>query len=300
MFKKRRLLLGVIDELNRLNRFDPLTLMKVMFLLTKQKSPQFSTYGYYAYKYGPFSSELYSDMRLLVKQELLEENLEENLEQNLEEKLAPGTNFKSFSVSKIGKQEIQLLPSEKTFINVLLKKYPTTSSLIDYIYETFPEYTINSVRKHVPIPYPLDNTPCFFLIGYEMRNIDDFLQELIKRNIDTLVDVRFTPHSMKYMFNKTRLSNSLEKVNIKYIHIPQLGIEGEKRKNLDTKADYEALFLEYRVDIPSKKTILDELIKIGEKKRIALMCYERDYHSCHRREIGRYLKNHNNKVKIIS
>ena len=40
MFKKRRLLLGVIHELNRLNRFDPLTLMKIMFLLTKQKPPK--------------------------------------------------------------------------------------------------------------------------------------------------------------------------------------------------------------------------------------------------------------------
>lgn len=288
MFKKRRLLLGVIDELNRLNRFDPLTLMKIMFLLTKQKTPKYSTYGYYAYKYGPFSSEIYSDMRLLVKQDLLEE------------KSTPGTNYQSFSISKTGQEEIQLLSSEKTFISKILNKFPDTSSLLDYIYETFPEYTVNSVRRNIPIPYLLDDTPAFFLIGYEMRNIDDFLQELIKRNIDTLVDVRCNPHSMKYMFNKARLSTSLEKVNINYIHIPQLGIEGEKRKKLDTQADYEALFLEYRNSISSKKGNLDYLMTIGENKRIALMCYERDYHSCHRREIGRYLQNQNQKVKIIS
>ncbi len=288
MFKKRRLLLGVISELNRLNRYDLLTLMKVMFLLTKQKPPRFSTYGYYAYKYGPFSSEIYSDMRLLIKQDLLQE------------KLDPETNCKLTTVSKTGKQKIKLFSSEKTFINDILKKYSDTTSLVDYIYETFPEYTINSERKHIPIPYSLDDTPGFFLIGYEMRNIDGFLQELIKRNIDTLVDVRFTPHSMKYMFNKTRLANSLEKVKIQYMHIPQLGIEGEKRKNLDTKADFEALFMEYRKKIPTKKENLDKLIKIGQNKRIALMCYERDYYSCHRREIGRYLKKQNQKVKIIS
>ena len=52
-------------------------------------------------------------------------------------------------------------------------------------------------------------------------------------------------YSQKYGFSKTQLTKACEGVGIEYIHIPELGIESDKRKDLKSQEDYDTLFEDY-------------------------------------------------------
>ncbi|MCS2389053.1 DUF488 domain-containing protein [Bacteroides thetaiotaomicron] len=60
-----------------------------------------------------------------------------------------------------------------------------------------------------------------------------------------LCDVRKNAYSQKYGFSKGQLEKACTGVGIKYIHIPQLGIESEQRQDLKSQKDYEILFESY-------------------------------------------------------
>ncbi|MHA1997145.1 MAG: DUF488 domain-containing protein [Promethearchaeota archaeon] len=271
MFLRQRMLLGVIDLIEQLDRSNKLTLIKVLFLLAKEHPPRFTMYGFHPYKYGPFSTKIYSDLSYFGRKGYVAER--ENI----------------VHILKDGKVEERLEPDHVRFVKHILSKYPDDRTLIDYIYEKYPEYTVRSPRRNIPRAIALDVKPGFFLIGYEGRSIDDFLRDLILNNIHVLVDVRWNARSMKYEFNKGRLEKAVKNLDIQYKHIPELGIAPEKRKNLKSKNDYEILFAEYARELPNKREYIEKIMKLGEKRRIALMCFEADVQSCHRRELGKIL-----------
>lgn len=285
MQKKQELLMNVINILDKVGRSNKLTLIKIMFLIHKQNKINYSSYNFYPYKYGPFSTRIYSDLYYFYKQGLLSKVSEED--------------DKNIQVTPLGKTFCKIEYSLEQYIKSILKQNPTINSLIDYVYDKYPEFTIKSVRKNNPHVVNQDTTPGFFLIGYEGRDIDAFLNVLIQNNIDILIDVRNNPRSMKYDFNKERLKKYLNNVKIEYESIPELGIRSELRKDLRDQADYESLFRDYALSLPSKKEFTKRLIKMVENERIALMCFEKDVNQCHRRELGKYFQNKGIKVSII-
>ena len=96
---------------------------------------------------------------------------------------------------------------------------------------------------------PLFQEARIFTIGYEGRSLDAFLNTLIANNIKALVDIRNNPVSMKYGFTGRSLKHYVEETGIKYISIPQLGIESRHRKNLNNQEDYINLFKIYEREI---------------------------------------------------
>lgn len=72
LYKKQKLLLGLITKLANTERLDKLTLMKTMFLIAKEKQQKFSMYAFHPYKYGPYSSKLQSDLKYLQQKGLVE------------------------------------------------------------------------------------------------------------------------------------------------------------------------------------------------------------------------------------
>ncbi|MBD3277588.1 MAG: DUF488 family protein [Candidatus Aegiribacteria sp.] len=127
-----------------------------------------------------------------------------------------------------------------------------------------------------------------FTIGYEGRNIEEYL-DLLKRNMVTLViDVRRNPVSRKRGFSKNRMREALSSEGIEYMHFPQLGIESKKRKGLKSKSDYLELFSWYENEVlPNEHDALTEIISILNKyERVALTCYESDYTYCHRSSVS--------------
>ena len=48
------------------------------------------------------------------------------------------------------------------------------------------------------------------------------------------------------------LQNYCKNLGIKYVHIPQLGIESDLRKELTDKESYKKLFASYRISLKEK------------------------------------------------
>ena len=127
-----------------------------------------------------------------------------------------------------------------------------------------------------------------FTTGYEGISLESYLNRLLKAGVRLLCDVRKNPMSMKYGFSRKTLEKACTGVHIEYRHIPELGIDGEMRKNLLTKDDYEKLFAVYDHDLLPKavekqKEVLELLAKY---ERVALTCFEADPHFCHRSHLA--------------
>ncbi len=127
-----------------------------------------------------------------------------------------------------------------------------------------------------------------FTIGYEGKNIEEYVQVLEENMVKVVVDVRRNPVSRKYGFSKTRMRELLALEGIDYIHLPALAIESERRRSLKTRADYNALFIWYENEVLDKEKIsLGEIIdRILSDKRVALTCCEADPSICHRSKVS--------------
>jgi uncharacterized protein (DUF488 family) len=123
-----------------------------------------------------------------------------------------------------------------------------------------------------------------FTIGYEGRTQDEYLALLREAGVTLLADVRRNPISRKKGFSKSTLAQGCVAVGIRYEHLPELGITSEKRKNLATQAEVDALFAEYERDwLPTQGPALAKLrawLDAGEQ--VALTCFERAPGDCHR------------------
>ena len=98
-------------------------------------------------------------------------------------------------------------------------------------------------------------------------------------------------NNRKYGFSKGILQKACNGVNIKYVHIPELGIESSKRQTLVNQDDYDELFDEYECTTLRKNwNNLLQLHDIVESdNRVCLMCFEKDPRQCHRTRVAKAL-----------
>ncbi len=132
-----------------------------------------------------------------------------------------------------------------------------------------------------------------YTIGYEKKNIDEYMQLLKSNNINMLCDVRKNPWSYKTDFIKSKLKTHCENNNIEYVHLDRLGIASELRKNLKTKEDYNKLFQDYQSNFIvghfyEHISFINNSIHRG--KTIALTCFEKDHEFCHRHCITNHIE----------
>jgi uncharacterized protein (DUF488 family) len=126
-------------------------------------------------------------------------------------------------------------------------------------------------------------------LGYEGRKLDQFLLILKGNNIRRLIDVRNNPFSLKPGYSKNQLEKSLDTIGVSYLHLPELGIESRRRKNL-TKDGLTSLFQTYERELDSKKSVLARIKELAQKERVALMCFEANVADCHRGVIAKRLR----------
>ncbi|MDE0151338.1 MAG: DUF488 domain-containing protein [Bdellovibrionales bacterium] len=202
---------------------------------------------------------------------------------------------------------------DKEHILDIKKEYGAMSkrALLYKIYSDYPYYAINSEivekaglnkkeKKSILNEKPKQKERCLFTIGYEGRSIDEYLNLLIKNNIKILCDVRKNPLSRKYGFSKRSLQKKLIELNIQYLHIPNLGISSQLRKNLKSEQDYKNLFSIYTKEIlPFGKSELDIIINnLNSNRRVALTCFEVEPEKCHRHCISSTLQKKNRGLTI--
>lgn len=123
----------------------------------------------------------------------------------------------------------------------------------------------------------------FYTVGYEGRAVEGFVEELVARGMEVLVDVREMPVSRKPGFSKSKLARHVSEVGIEYLHLRSLGSPRDSRRRLKESGDFDSFSREYvdhlRMNAEDVELLL-ELILGG--KRAALMCFEKDHTRCHR------------------
>lgn len=193
-----------------------------------------------------------------------------------------------------------LIEDDKRALKNLTQLYgkKTTEELSEVIYKRYPFYAINSVEAEKMLSgEELDKVKgiknalvgkVLFTIGYEGVSLESYLNKLLKYGIRVLVDVRKNPQSMKYGFNKKQLDSACNDIGISYMHFPELGIESDKRQELNSQNDYNILFKEYKKKVlPCTVDIQDVVVKlIAEHGRVALTCFEANICQCHRKPLA--------------
>jgi len=262
-------LLQVVKKLREKGIDSKTYLVKALFLLRQKFGFEAVGYDFFPYKYGPFSNEIYSDFNALEKEGLF--------------------NEATLSLTENGLALAEKLKEDKEIfseVDKIINSYPGKTEIKKFVYDNYPEFTVNS---NAPRMIRNNSEKGICSIGYEGKTIDGFLNKLIQNKIGLLVDVRKNAFSMKKGFSKKQLEKYLCNANIGYLHVPELGIESEKRKNLESAEDYKELFKEYKASLPGKNGKVDELKALGEKQKIALMCFEADKDFCHRGILSDFL-----------
>jgi len=257
--------------LKKSERCSKMQLAKIFFLMGQESiiNKRCKFYSFVPYRFGPYSFELFHDVELMEQEKLI------TIDRN--------------NITFVGNSE-SISAENAPLIDRYFGDYffMSEKKLINFVYERYPDYTIfSTIRKKKE--YVRDLTG-IYTIGYEGRSIDEFLLKMIDEKIQILADVRNNPWSMKYGYSKQNLEVFCDKLGIRYMTIPSLGIPGSLRKNLNDREAYEKLFTMYSTYIENKIGELQELKRLSEKHRIALMCFERDPSYCHRGVLGKELE----------
>jgi uncharacterized protein (DUF488 family) len=278
MYYRRKILLGLLEAFD--NRLEKIQLQKLLMLVTKQQ--QKPDFHFVPYKYGCYSFQANSDLGTMSKynQVVLQGNewVKIDNEKYLE------------SLKERDRQAIRLIKQ--------LYGAKTSNELIKLTYVKYPYLAINSTVAKDKLSIeefdkvlqakPKSDKTILYTIGYEGLSLEEYLNKLILSDVKVLCDVRRNPVSMKYGFSKSQLQKACQGVGIEYVHVPELGIESDKRQVLNTQSDYDKLFSIYRSEMLTQT--LDYQLKLinllKEKKRIALTCFEANINQCHRKHLA--------------
>lgn len=121
-------------------------------------------------------------------------------------------------------------------------------------------------------------------LGYEGRSAQEVVDALTLHGVEVLIDVRLTPVSRKPGLSKSALSDALFEVGIEYRHYRELGNPQDNREAFaHAGAPRQQARNRYRTRLKngSRRTLLD-IAEMARKTHLALLCYEREPHGCHR------------------
>lgn len=284
MYYRRKILLALLEAFD--NKLDKISLQKLLMLVSKQQlKPDFH---FVPYKYGCYSFQATADLQTMTKYNQV------TLECN------------DWIKTDTGKYLPTLKERDHQAIRYIKQMYgnKTSDELIRITYQKYPQLAINSIvakelltseeYRKVIEARPHSNRTILFTIGYEGVSLEEYINKLIASDVKVLCDVRKNSYSMKFGFSKSQLQAACNGVGIEFVHIPQLGIDSDKRQELNTQADYDKLFLQYRTDVLTQtQAYQDKLMDLLTKhKRIALTCFEANICQCHRTHLADAIVKH--------
>lgn len=278
MYYRRKIILSLLQAFE--GKIDKIRLQKLLFLIARQQKQK--SFHFVPYKFGCFSFQANTDLRILGKYGLTSET----------ETCWKKSDDKDYF--------LELKTEDRAAIRYVKNVYGKSSAndLIELTYKNYPYFAINSTVakdvlnpdeiKKVELQRPFKKETVLFTIGYEGISLEQYLNKLIVRDVKVLCDVRKNSLSMKYGFSKNQLRNACNGVGIEYIHIPEVGIESDKRQELNTQSDYDKLFAIYKKEVLSnvRKEQYEIFKLLKAKKRIALTCFEATICKCHRKHLA--------------
>jgi len=283
MYYRRKILLSILQVFD--NRLEKLRLQKLLFLYNRLQSDK--SFHFVPYKYGCYSFQANADLKTMIKYNLV-------VDENITWLKTDVTDY----LVQLKQKDLQAL---KNLVNIHGNK--TAQELIHYTYTNFPYFATKSIIAKdcltkdeftkISKTIPVKNETKLYSIGYEGISLEEYLNKLLINDIKVLCDVRKNSLSMKYGFSKSQLRHACENLDIKYVHLPDLGIESECRQELNTQADYDKLFAEYRrttlKDTSEQQKQLIDLV--NQYKRVAITCFEANINQCHRKHLAEAIQN---------
>ncbi|MDI1314742.1 DUF488 domain-containing protein [Prosthecobacter sp.] len=275
LFERQRVLLTLLDALGGQNA--PTDFQKLLFLYTREEANP--SYEFVPYRFGCFSFTSYADKRRLIEQGLLVDDAQQWLMTDAGREIARKRAVMPLLAGRFNREHAGLRGD--ALVAEVYRRHPyyaTRSEIVDKV------LTNPADRARVEQAKPQPAAAGLLTIGYEGKCLETYLNQLIRAGVTMLCDVRRNPLSRKYGFSKRTLSHSCESVGIRYEHLPQLGVASEERRELNTQADYDALFADYeRKSLPQQTEALAMIQSwITEGHRVALTCFELHPHECHR------------------
>jgi len=281
MFYRRKIILGLLEVFG--NDLEKIRLQKLLFLLSKNQTK--AEYDFIPYKYGCYSFSANADLNAMVRKGILTESQA------------------SFAKNDDVIYLKTLKPIDQKRIQDLKESYGkmNANSLMKHTYINYPFWATKSLKakeildekyyQKVLDVVPKSDKTILFTIGYEGISLEEYLIRLVRNDVKILIDVRRNPLSMKFGFSKTLLQKYCNALDIEYLHFPDVGIESDKRQELNDQSDYDRLFEHYKKNnipktLETQNKILD-LLK--SKRRIALTCFEADICQCHRTHLAEKL-----------
>jgi uncharacterized protein (DUF488 family) len=151
--------------------------------------------------------------------------------------------------------------------------------------------------------YPPEEAGCVVVtIGHSTRILETFIHLLQAYEVKQIVDVRTVPRSRHNpQFNRETLPYDLKTAGIEYLHLPWLGGLRHPRPDSANTGWRNASFRGFAdyMETPEFENQLGKLIKLAQRKRIALMCAEALPWRCHRSLIADALEVRGIKVAHI-
>jgi uncharacterized protein (DUF488 family) len=126
-------------------------------------------------------------------------------------------------------------------------------------------------------------------VGYEGRQIDEFVAGLRSAGVGIVVDVRLTPVSRKRGFSKRSLAENLAAAGIRYEHLPALGNPKDNRAGFaGGPAEVKAAIGRYTERIAGDdeaSAALERIVRLAATELVAVLCFEADDERCHRQVV---------------
>ncbi len=285
LYYRRKILLALLEIFD--GQLTAKSFQKYLFLFTRKQ--EIKTFDFIPYKYGCFSFQANQDIATLAKYGYVE--------------ITSTQNGRFIRLKELNNYLAGLDLFDRQYLSQIKKDFGdlTQKELIRYTYTHYPFYAIKSAiadqilskeeLAKVNVQKRIFPEAMLFTIGYESLSLEMYINKLIINDVRVLCDVRKNAFSQKYGFSKSQLQQACSGVGIEYIHIPELGIDSDERKDLASQKDYDLLFAKYeRTTLKENESyLLIILNKLREKKRVALTCFEKDPIQCHRGRVAKHL-----------
>jgi uncharacterized protein (DUF488 family) len=133
-------------------------------------------------------------------------------------------------------------------------------------------------------------TKTLFSIGYEKARLADVVATLAASGVATLIDVRDRPISRRPGFSKHQLAAAVEAAGMRYLHLRALGTPPEGRE-ANRRRDWPRFWeiVEAKLASTEAELALQQAAAVAQEGASCLLCYEADWHVCHRRRVAEML-----------